>query len=63
MEDWDGLLLDEANSKKDQLPKFVPLPQLINLTSEWGTSSKVSDFGKMDCCVNAYACDPFLFSA
>lgn len=40
MEDWDGLLLDEANSKKDQLPKFVPLPQLISLTSEWGTSSK-----------------------
>lgn len=59
MEDWDGLLLDEANSKKDQLPKFVPLPQLISLTSEWGTSSKVSDFSKM--CLLIVRVVPFCF--
>jgi len=41
MQDWDARLLEEANAKKDLLPKFVPLPPLINLTKEWGTSSKV----------------------
>lgn len=41
MEDWDGKLLDEANARKDLLPKFVPLPQLINLANDWGMSSKV----------------------
>lgn len=40
MQDWDARLLEEANAKKDLLPKFVPLPPLINLTKEWGTSSK-----------------------
>lgn len=43
MEDWDKKLLDEANARKDLLPKFVPLPQLVNLASEWGMSSKVSE--------------------